>query len=150
MTSEIEHQDQAGEIVDAEVIAPETPWLKFIPWAQGVEGFYAQAETVDQLLDDVPEVVKLLTMTGKPITVHGATLHDGTLTGKKTVYVVMDLTTNSSGKRIAATTGAGAVMRQLSRACELDLFPFEAMAYQVSLGKKGRTDPLHLGKVDRF
>lgn len=150
MSSETLPEPSEGAIIDAEIVQQEMDWFKFLPFDTGVNAHYAKATTVDELLSDVPEAEGLREFTGKPLTIYGASLRQGELDGKQTWYVIVDAITNSTGERKALTTGAGAVMRQLARAFELDLYPFEAMPYEVTLGRKGRSNPLHLGAVGRF
>jgi hypothetical protein len=117
---------------------------------EGVGSFYATVDSVDELLGDLPDAEGLMEYTGRPITIHGATLRVGELEDRMTVFAVIDITDDSSGKRVMATTGASAVLAQLNKAALKKWFPLQCMPYQSELGKKGRTDPLHLGKVDRF
>lgn len=140
-----------GEIVDAEVVpVGERDKFSALPFESGIGAFYDSANDLDELLAEPNDAEGLIEYTGRPLTVHGASLHLGELEGKQTLFVVIDATDNSTGKRLPLTTGAGAVMRQLNRAAELGAFPFECMPYQRDLGRKGRTNPIHLGKADRF
>lgn len=117
---------------------------------EGVGSYYATVSNLDTMLDDLPDAEGLMDYTGKPITVHGATLRLGETDERMTVYAVIDITDDSTGRRVAATTGASAVLGQLNKAAAEGWFPFQCMPYQTKLNKKGRTDPLHLGKVDRY
>jgi hypothetical protein len=139
------------DIIDAEIVAEESlSSLVHLPFDEGVGSFYARAQTIDDLLADVPDTKPMMEYTGRAMTIHGASLHKGDLDGRSTVFVVVDATDHSSGERVALTTGAGAVLRQLDRAAQMGFFPFDCQPYQRGLDKKGRTDPLHLGTVDRF
>lgn len=148
--------DQSIEPVDAEVVE-DTPIsssaldrFRGLHLEEGVGAHYASADTLDELLSDLPDTIGLMELTGHKIRVHSAALHIGNLEGRQTLFVVAEVTDLDTGERVAATTGASAVMRQLDRAAQLNLFPFDCKPYQSALGVKGRTDPLHLGALDRF
>lgn len=116
----------------------------------GIGEAYDRAADVEELLGELPDAEGIMDYLGRPITVHGASLRIGDIKGKPTVYVMLDVTDNSTGKRLPVSTGADAVMKQVNRAAQLNAFPFECMPYQVELDKSGQTNPVHLGKVDRF
>lgn len=116
----------------------------------GIGEAYDNAADLDALLEELPDAVGIKEYLGRPITVNGASLRLGEIDGRPTLYVMLDVTDNSTGTRVAVSTGADAVMKQVNRAAHLGLFPFEAMPYEVALGKRGQDDPIHLGKVDRF
>jgi hypothetical protein len=121
-----------------------------LPLEEGVGSYYSTVDSVDELLDDLPEAQGLMEYTGKRIIIHGATLRVGEMDGRMTVFAVIDTTDAETGERVMTTTGASAVLAQLNKAALKGWFPLECMPYQTELGKKGRTDPLHLGKTDRF
>lgn len=116
----------------------------------GIGDFYDKAPDLDSLLEDMPDAVGLMDFTGKPIQINSATLRLGEAEGRATVFAVIQITDMETGEQVATTTGAGAVLKQINRAYQLDAIPFQCKPYQVALGVKGRTDPLHLGKLDRF
>jgi hypothetical protein len=147
--------DSADDIADAELVPySEAEMVKYpaLPLETGVGEAYDRAETVEALLEELPDAEGLKEYLGRPITIHGASLRVGEADGKQTLYVMLDATDDSTGKRLAMSTGAGAVMRQVNRAAQLGVFPFQCMPYEVDLGKgRGtKSNPIHLGKVDRF
>jgi hypothetical protein len=116
---------------------------------EGVGSFYATVDSVDDLLGDLPEAVGLLELTGKHLIIHDATLRVGEMDDRMTVFAVIDTTDAETGERFMTTTGASAVLAQINKAKIAGWLPLECRPYQTSLGKRGRTDPLHLGKVER-
>jgi hypothetical protein len=138
-------------------VVPFRPWQLSIPVsgdpsdaAAGIAESLSRASTMEELLDGPPAAHGLAEYTGRPITVLGARLAQGEIDGEPTAYAIIDAIDNSTGERVALTTGAAGVMRQLARAYELDGYPFQAMPYEVQTGTKGRNNPLYLGKPDRF
>lgn len=116
----------------------------------GIGDYYDQAPDLDALLEDMPDAVGLMEYTGKVVQINSASLRLGEAEGRPTVFAVIQITDMETGEQVATTTGAGAVLKQINRAYKLGLLPFQCKPYQVGLGVKGRTDPLHLGKVDRY
>ena len=133
-----------------EVYKSELALYPNLPLGHGIGDYYDQAPDLDALLEDMPEAVGLMDFTGKEIQVNSASLRLGEADGRPTVFAVIQITDMATGEQVATTTGAGAVLKQINRAAKLGLLPFVCKPYQVDLGKKGRTDPLHLGKVDRY
>lgn len=145
----------SADVVDAELVPYSEAEMGKYPALRletGIGEAYDRATNVDELLDELPDAEGLREYLGRPITVHGASLRLGEADGRQTLYVMLDVTDDSSGKRLAMSTGAQAVMRQVNRAAALDAFPFQCMPYEVDLGKgRGtKSNPIHLGKVDRF
>lgn len=140
----------APATVEAAGLVEERKRFPALSVEHGIGEAYDSAPDIDALLADLPDAEGIKEYLGRPITVHGASLRIGEIDGKATLYVMLDVTDNSSGKRVAVSTGADAVMKQVNRAAQLDVFPFECMPYAVELGKRGQDDPIHLGKVDRF
>ncbi len=147
-----ESVEQAVEPVVAEEAVTSTMLDRFVGLRleEDVGGHYATAANLDELLGELPDTIGLMDLTGHKLTVKGAALHLGILEGKQTLFAVIECVDIDTGEQLAATTGASAVLRQLDRAAQLGLFPFDCKPYQSVLGVKGRTDPLHLGPVDRF
>jgi hypothetical protein len=138
---------KAGEI--AQVVKSAAEMYPSLRLEEGVGSYYATVDSVDDLLDDLPEAVGLMEMTGKVIVIHDATLRIGEMDDRTTVFAVIDTTDAKTGERFMTTTGASAVLGQINKAKIAGWLPLECKPYQVGLGTKGRTDPLHLGKVDR-
>lgn len=144
-----------AEVEDAEIVPfTEAEMTKYpaLRLETGVGEAYDRAETADELLEDLPDAEGLREYLGRPITIHGASLRIGEADGKQTLYVMLDAEDQSTGKRLAMSTGAAAVMRQVNRAAQINAFPLSCMPYEVDLGKgRGtKSNPIHLGKVDRF
>jgi hypothetical protein len=139
--------ERAAIVVAAKNAAEMYPGLRL---EEGVGSYYATVDSVDDLLDDLPEAKGLMDFTGHHIKIHGASLRVGEMEGRMTVFAVIDTTDMETGERLMTTTGASAVLGQLNKAALAGWFPLECRPYQSELGKKGRTDPLHLGKLDRF
>lgn len=116
---------------------------------EGVGSFYATVDSVEDLLGDLPEAVGLLELTGKHLIIHDASLRVGEMDDRMTVFAVIDTTDADTGERFMSTTGASAVLAQINKAKIAGWLPLECRPYQTAIGKRGRTDPLHLGKVDR-
>lgn len=142
-----------AKIEDAELVPYSEAEMSKYPALRletGVGEAYDKAETIDALLADLPDAEGLREYLGRPLTVNGASLRIGEVDGKQTLYTMLDVTDDSTGKSLVLSTGAAAVMRQLNRAAQLDAFPFQCLAYEVEINKRGRSNPIHLGKVDRF
>jgi len=135
---------------DLPVVREELARFPALQLEMGIGEAYDRAADVDELLAELPDAEGIKEYLGRPITVHGASLRIGEIKGKPTVYVMLDVTDDSTGKRMPVSTGADAVMKQVNRAAQLGAFPFECMPYAVELNKSGQDDPIHLGKVDRF
>jgi hypothetical protein len=142
-----------ADVIDAEVVPFTEAEIARYPALRletGVGEAYDRAESADELLEELPDAVGLKEYLGRPITIHGASLRIGEADGKQTLYVMLDATDDSTGDRMAMSTGAGAVMRQVNRAAQIGAFPLTCMPYEVDLGKgRGtKSNPIHLGKVD--